>query len=286
MMKNFLPKILITGANGQLGTMLIHRAPHDEFNLLPCGRAELDITNQQNVMDYFAKHQPAIVINTAAYTAVDKAEDEIDQAMQINAHGAEKVAKACAAMNIKLIHISTDYVFAGTSHKAMHEDDKPHPLNVYGQSKLLGEQAVMAYAQQHIILRICAVYSEFGNNFYKTIRRLAKERKELRIVSDQIACPTYAGDIADAIYQMARQLTHFGIYHFCSNHETSWHHFASAIVNHAAKNEKLLVEQMTAISTAEFGARAARPYFSILDCSKIARDYGISQPDWNNHLCL
>lgn len=286
MTKNFLPNILVTGANGQLGSMLKQRAPSHENSMIYCDRAELDITDRKTVMAIFAKYRPELVINTAAYTAVDKAEDDINQAILINAKGAENIAYACKALEIPLIHISTDYVFSGKQNRAMREDDQTHPVNAYGHSKLLGEQAVQSYCDKHIILRISGVYSEFGTNFYKTMHRLARDRKELRIVNDQITCPTYAGDIADAIYTIARKPFHYGIYHFCSQPEVSWHSFATKIIEEAKRHNALAVESIIPITTAEFAARATRPAFSVLDCSKIFNDYGISQPDWKSKLCL
>jgi len=285
MMKNCLPKILLTGANGQLGQMMKARAPKD-FELIAYNRQEFNVTNFASVVMILNQLHPDVVVNAAAYTAVDKAEDEPELAREVNFFGAENLAKACEQLAIPLIHISTDYVFPGQQLLPQYEEDPVAPVNQYGVTKSLGEQAIQKHCSRHIILRVCAIFSEFGINFYKTILRLAQERRELRIVADQITCPTYAGDIAEAIYSVCRQLTHFGIYHFCSSEQVSWYDFANAIIEAKKEKQPLLLETITAITAQEFAAKAPRPQYSKLNCDKIARDYGIAQPNWKNHLCL
>lgn len=285
-MINSLPKLLITGANGQLGSMLRHHANKHPFHIIFCGRNDLDITDYDQTMAIIHKHKPDAVINAAAYTQVDKAEEDFQSALAVNHFGTANIARTCAALDIPLLHISTDYVFSGDQEVAYRESDTPNPINAYGRSKLLGEESVVQYCHKYIILRISGVYSEFNVNFYKTILRLAKERKELRIVNDQVVCPTYAGDIAETLFSIAKRLNAWGIYHYCSTPPITWHGFATLIIENNRHLESMMVEKIIPITSSEFGAKAKRPPFSNFDCAKINNDYGIIQPLWSKHLCL
>src|SRR3569623_970188 len=234
-MSDSAPRILVTGANGQVGWELMRRA--DKFGVTAVGteRAELDITDAQAVDAVIRPDAFDVVVNAAAYTAVDKAELEPDKAYAVNRDGAAHLASACARANTPLIHISTDYVFNGTKQGAYVEDDPVNPINVYGASKADGEQAVRGRLDRHIILRTSWVYGVYGNNFVKTILRLAKERDELRVVAEQWGCPTAAGDIAEVILKLVLRISAqrniaWDTYHYCGAEKTTWHEFAEAII--------------------------------------------------------
>lgn len=280
-MSNYLRKILITGGNGQLAHAIRNAASAKDYQLAFCSHTEMDIADAAACRKMIDAFTPDIIVNTAAYTAVDKAEQEIDLALRANHIGAQNLAVICRKSQIPFIHISTDYVFDGTSGKPYHELDAANPVNMYGKSKWLGEEAVREQCEQAIILRVSGVFSEYGNNFLRTMLRLAQEKKELRIVADQITCPTYAGDIAQAIFSLAKSLSHWGTYHFCNSNPVSWHQFALAIINEARQHKNLSVEEVKAITTAEYPTAAKRPAYSVLDCSKISRDYGIVPPIWD-----
>lgn len=283
-MKNYLPKVLITGCDGQLGQAL--RAHHSacEFNIIACNRHDMDITEVTSISNAIVRHSPDFIVNTAAYTAVDQAEKEHEQALLINHLAAKYLAIACHQHQIPLIHLSTDYIFDGTKTFAYKEDDLANPINFYGKSKWLGEQAVREHLAQHIILRVSAVFSEYGNNFLKTILRLAHERETLNIVADQITCPTYAGNIAKVIYSLIKQTPTFGTYHYCDAPPVSWYEFADAIIEQAKLKQTLFLKKINAITTAEYSTLAKRPAYSVLDCSKIKRVCGIEQAEWSERL--
>jgi dTDP-4-dehydrorhamnose reductase len=226
------------------------------------------------------------VINAAAYTAVDKAEQEADQAILVNHLGAQNLAIACKKNQVPLIHLSTDYIFDGAHTCPYQEDDKENPTNVYGHSKWLGEQAVREQCEQHIILRVSGIFSQYGHNFLKTMLRLAQEKKELRVVADQITCPTYAGDIASVLFSIMQQSLHWGTYHYCNAGPVSWHQFATTIIQTAKQYQHLLVEEIKAISTSHYPTLAKRPAYSVLDCSKIENEMGIKQSMWRDALSV
>jgi dTDP-4-dehydrorhamnose reductase len=260
LMKNYFSKILIAGSDGQIGNALRAHAAGNEFKLIACGRQEMNITDINNIRDALKKFSPDIVINAAAYTAVDKAEKdgEREQALLVNHLGTRNLAIACREHSLPLIHLSTDYIFDGRKKSPYQENDLAQAINYYGESKWLGEEALRQEWEEHIILRISAVFSEYGNNFLKTILRLASERKELNVVADQITCPSYAGNIAGVIFAVVKQVlgsqaqashpdfrgndkivaygnnksphTKWGTYHYCDKHPVSWHGFAEAIV--------------------------------------------------------
>lgn len=269
-MTTSLAKIIITGGNGQIAHSIARHPLKNSFQLIGCSRQDLDITHLSSIEQAIEKYQPHIIINTAAYTAVDKAETEREQAKSANVDGAENLAKMAAKHNIILLQLSSDYVFDGSKNAPYKEDDVTNPINYYGLTKLLGEEAIRKYCEKHIILRVSGVFSAYGTNFYNTIQKLAASKKPLRVVADQITCPTYADDIAGALLTMAKKPEAFGTYHFCSTPPVSWHHFA----------EVILQEPVTAITTAEYPTAAKRPSYSALDCEKIEKTFGIKQPSW------
>lgn len=279
-MNNYLPKLLITGGNGQLACALRNHPLAHAMHISTCLHSEMDITDSSSVTRAIANYHPDIIINTAAYTAVDKAEQEKDQALRVNYLGVKQLAIACHEKHIVLIHLSTDYVFDGTSITPYRENDTTNPINFYGKSKCLGEEAIREHCEQHIILRVSAVFSEYGTNFLKTILRIGQERNELRIVADQITCPTYAGDIAGILFTLAKKQPQWGTYHYCSNEPVSWHAFAVAIIEEAKKHKALPVENIIAITTAGYPTLAKRPAYSVLNCSKIEKEAGITSSSW------
>ena len=229
------------------------------------------------------------MINAAAYTAVDQAESEQELAFSVNCKGPAYLAKACSKFRIPLIHVSTDYVFDGSKRTPYLETDPVSPVCVYGESKAAGEKAVRDALEAHIILRTSWLYSTHGNNFVKTILRLANEREELRVVADQYGCPTYAWDLAAAILHIADQMgrrgkTQWGTYHYCGQGIITWHDFAVKICGLAKRYVPVRVKEIEAISTAEYYTPAKRPAYSVLDCSKIARCFGISIRPWQDSL--
>ncbi len=272
-------KVLLTGANGQLGRCFQDRIPAG-WQVMATDADTLDITDANQVDQAVANCRPELIINAAAYTAVDKAESDAARAALINAQGPENLAYAASRAHASFIHVSTDYVFDGTSPIPYVETDAPHPLGVYGSSKLDGELAVMRAYPKSIIIRTAWVFSEYGNNFVKTMLRLAKERDTLNIVEDQRGCPTYAGDLAQAIITIAAVEDARGIYHFCGNREVSWKEFTEEIISTAARLDLLdSLPVVKGISTDQYPTAAQRPKYSTLSCAKIAQ-YGISPSDW------
>lgn len=283
-------RLAIIGAKGQVGWELQRRALALGHEMLAWDVAELDITQPAAVDQALAASGVQAVINAAAYTAVDRAEQEPEQAFVVNRDGPAHLAFTCAQMNIPLLHISTDYVFDGSKSGPYAEDDPAAPLGVYGQSKWAGDQAVQRLLPQHLILRVSWVFGIEGQNFVKTILRLARERAELRVVADQHGCPTYAGAIADALLNLVGRLREietgnlWGTYHYCGAPATTWHGFASAIVEQARRYEPLKADKVTAITTAEYPTPAARPVNSVLDGSRLADRFGIHPSAWQTDL--
>jgi dTDP-4-dehydrorhamnose reductase len=275
--------ILVFGADGQLGHELSARAARAGTSLFGVRRAEADITNAEAVASVIARKSPSIVVNAAAYTKVDRAETEVDEAYRANATGPAVLAAACAAARLPLLHISTDYVFDGTKPTAYVEDDPIAPLGVYGQSKAAGETSVRDALERHVILRTAWVYGVYGANFLKTMVRLAAERDELRVVADQRGCPTGTADIADAILSIAPRLARhdrlWGTYHFVGHGATTWYGFANEIVDAQAKftNRR---PRVVPITTAEFPTPAKRPANSELDTSRFIATFGFEAADW------
>ncbi len=283
-------RLAIIGAKGQVGWELSRRAPMFGHEVLAWDVAELDITDAAAVDRALTTSGANAVINAAAYTAVDRAEQEPESAFAVNRDGPAHLAAACARLGIPLLHISTDYVFDGTKTGPYTEDDPAAPLGVYGQSKWEGDEAVRRLLPRHLILRVSWVFGVEGHNFVKTILRLAREREELRVVADQRGCPTYAGDIADVLLELAGRIGQidadnaWGVYHYCGEPPTTWHGFASAIVERARLDEKLKVRTVTPITTADYPTPAARPANSVLDCARLTARFGIHPASWREGL--
>ena len=278
-------KLLVTGANGQLGRCLQDRLEGRNIHYTAYGSADLDIADATAVERVLRRDAPDAVINAAAYTAVDKAESEPERAHRVNSQGAENLAKACSAIGAVLLHVSTDYVFDGLSKTPYCEADPVGPLGVYGASKLHGEQRVAEVLERHLIVRTAWVFSEYGSNFFKTMLRLADQRQSLKVVSDQVGCPTYAGDLASALITMAehaiqREFSGWGIYHYGGDSPVSWCDFARFIVAQGTGLGVLKnAVNVAAIPSCEYPTPAPRPSYSVLDCRKIAR-FGVAASDW------
>lgn len=277
--------ILITGANGQLGNEFREiKKSFPQYHFVFAGRDELDITKADSVNNFFHSSAPFYCINCAAYTAVDKAETETELAYNVNSKATENLAKACKKYNTRFIHVSTDYVFDGTASSPYTEDSKTNPVNVYGKSKLEGEQKAMKANPDTIIIRTAWVYSQFGKNFVKTMLRLMNDKPEIGVVNDQVGSPTYAADIASVIMKMISSGNWFpGIYHFSNQGIISWFDFATAIkeINGSSCTIK-------PITTSQYPTPAKRPSYSVLDNHKISTTYNISPLDWKHSLqtCL
>ncbi|MBV7405699.1 dTDP-4-dehydrorhamnose reductase [Enterobacter sp. ENT03] len=282
-------RVLVTGCKGQVGQALVKRLNHCT-ELLALDRATLDITNKKNVQIVVSDFQPDFIINAAAYTAVDKAEVEVEHAYAINRDGTRNLAEAANEIEATFIHISTDYVFSGLADEPYLESDPTDPLSVYGISKLAGEEAIRIVNPHHIILRTSWVFSEDGNNFVKTMLRLAKNKSQLSIVHDQRGGPTYAGDIADTLVRMTETLfkekdsTLFGTYHYSGMPTVSWYEFAQAIFVEAQKHGVEHIPELRAITSVEYPTPAARPKNSALNTDKIYNKFGISPSNWMSSL--
>ncbi len=284
-------RLLITGALGQTGTELVRRGREAGYEIAAFAREDLDISDGGAVARAIADTAPAAVINAAAYTAVDRAESEPEAAWAVNSLAPGFIARACHEAGIPMLHISTDYVFDGMGSMPYLEDAPISPQGVYGSTKAAGEEAVRRATPHHIILRTSWVFSAHGHNFVKTMLRLAGERDELNVVDDQRGCPTGAGDIADALLTIAGlalktpgdQAFPWGTYHFSNRGETSWCGFARAIVEGSATRGGRKVE-VRGIATADYPTPARRPAYSVLDCGKIQRTFGIIPRAWEDAL--
>lgn len=270
-------RVLLTGAYGQLGRCLLDRVPA-EWILLACGSAELDITDRPAVERVVKKFRPDVIINAAAYTAVDKAETDRIRAMKVNAIGPENLAIAAHQQGARLIHLSTDYVFDGSKKTPYIESDLPCPINFYGLSKWEGEKRVFSVLPDAVVIRTSWVFSEYGANFVKTMLRLAETRSEISVVNDQFGCPTYAGDLAQAIITLASRAEAAGVYHYCGDVAVSWCEFAQAIF--VAAQRDVLVK---GIGSAQYPMAAARPANSVLNTARIAA-LGVEASDWQNRV--
>jgi len=279
-------RLLITGAHGQLGRELSRQG--DGHELMAVSHDQLDITNQDDVLQCYASFQPDAVINAAAFTAVDKAESDVDSAFAVNRDGPANLARACRQSAIPLIHISTDYVFDGSKQGAYIEDDSVNPLGVYGLSKLAGEEAVQENCSKYIILRTSWVFSAHGNNFVKTMLRLGVERDTLGVVGDQFGCPTSANELARAIYAVLEagwSEGSQGIYHLCQPEPTTWYDFAKAIFAEAeGQGIDLKVSNVNAIATSDYPTPAKRPGNSVMDCNKFEQTFGFTIRPWRDSL--
>lgn len=290
--------VLVTGANGQLGQAIQSIAgKYPEIDFVFCSSSELDITNLDNCQAIFEEFQPSICVNSAAYTAVDKAESEPEKAFDINANGAENLAITCKKHNTILIHISTDFVFSGENRVTSSGDempyletDTPNPQGIYGQTKLDGELAIQKNWEKHFIIRTSWVYSQFGSNFMKTMLRLATERDTLSVVNDQIGTPTNAVDLAEVLVTIIQSpITHypspitFGVYNFSNEGQCSWYEFAKEIFSQNA-----ITIALKPIPTSAYPTPAKRPKYSVLDKSKIKTTFSLDISDWKTSLkkCL
>lgn len=283
--KNNNPKILITGANGQLGRCLQDVAEHyPDYDFHFKSSQDLDITKNEQVNNLFAREKFDYCINCAAYTAVDKAESDKENAYLVNAEAVKYLTEACKANNAILIHISTDFVFDGTKGMPYIENDLPNPLNVYGASKLKGEQYVQQTLKKYFIIRTSWVYSEYGHNFVKTMLRLGAERDEISVVNDQMGSPTYAGDLAEAILKIIDQkASDYGIYHYSNEGEISWYDFSKAIFEINGMNVTI-----KPVPSESYPTPAIRPSFSVMHKTKIKGAFKLSIGYWKNSLqtCL
>jgi len=280
-------RLLITGWQGQLARSLVEAgAARPEITALSLGRPALDLCARPSILRSLSDHRPDVIINTAAYTAVDKAETDRDAAFALNRDGTGMLAEAAAAQGIPIIHVSTDYVFDGTKPAPYVETDPTGPGNVYGASKLAGEQAVAAENPRHVILRTAWVHSPFGQNFVKTMLRLAASKPRLGVVADQHGNPTYAPHLATAILDLAAAIDRsqpdgvpWGIYHAAGSGETTWHGLANAVFAHSKSLGGPGAEADPIPATA-YPTPAARPANSRLDCGKLAKAFGIRLPPW------
>ena len=278
-------RVIVIGANGQLGWELCRKGKEQGFDILAFDLPEIDIADASSVEKVISQVTCSLVINSAAYTAVDQAEKEPERAYAINQDGPAHLASYCAKARIPLIHISTDYVFDGNKKGPYLETDAVFPLGVYGKSKVSGEIKVRKCLQEHIILRTAWLYGTRGQNFVKTMLRLGTEREELRVVADQYGCPTYAADLAEAIMTIVNHLRErhriaWGTYHYCGRGKTSWHGFAEEIFHLARSHCFLRVKRVVPITTEEYPTLARRPNNSVLDCSLITRIFGIKPKPW------
>ena len=283
-------RILVTGSKGQLGRELQHQGRTFGFDIIGIDIEELDITNIEAVETYFEKIEVSAVINTAAYTAVDQAESELELTFAVNKDGAANLAILCNHHSIPLIHVSTDFVFDGSKKGAYMETDPVSPIGVYACSKAQGEKEVIKQATKYIIIRTAWLYGVHGNNFVNTMLRLGREKSELKVVNDQTGCPTYAQDLAAGILGICRQLivreaaAPWGVYHYCGKGHTTWYGFAKKVFALAWTYEEMAVKSVWPISTREYPTPAVRPGNSVLDCRKIERVFGLERKPWEESL--
>jgi len=274
-------KTLVLGASGQLGQCLKKVATQKNIN-----RLYFPDENAANILDkdllkmLFEEQKPEFVINCAAYTAVDKAEDDVDLCRKINKDGALNIAKLCKVYNATLIHVSTDFVFEGNGHELLREEDEAKPVNVYGLTKLEGEQDVIRTLSKYFILRTSWLYSEYGNNFVKGMLMLSAERDELSIIADQVGTPTYAIDLAETIFHIIESgKTDYGVYHYSNEGVSSWYDFAVGVFDISKTQVKV-----NPIPTSQYRTRSVRPKFSVMDKTKIKSTFGIEIPYWRDSL--
>lgn len=273
--------VLVTGGNGQLASCIKNAVEAlDGYNFSYVDIDDLDITDKGAVDEYFENNGPKWCINCAAYTAVDKAESDQERAEKVNVDGAKYLAQASKKQNAKFIQISTDFVFDGAKNSMYSETDETNPISVYGSTKLGGEHTSIAEIEEHFIIRTSWLYSEYGNNFLKTMLRLGAERDELNVVCDQIGTPTYAGDLAELIVKLINDDSQaYGLYHYSNEGVASWYDFAKAIMDESETTCKVLP-----IRTEAYPTPAKRPAFSVMDKSKIKTEFEIEIPYWTDSL--
>ena len=277
-------KILVLGSKGQLGRCLNDRLIDTEHEVIFTSREQINITNFEQTKNQILKNSPDLIINATAYTAVDKAEEDQKTANLINHLAVKNIADICSQQGCWLIHVSTDYVFDGNAKIPYKESDETNPQGVYGETKLKGELAIQFSGCKHIIIRTAWVFSEYGNNFLKTMLRIGAERDELSVVGDQVGCPTYAQDIAKSIIAIFPHIylekDIQGIYHFCGDKPCSWNDFAQVIFSEAKCFGNRIPNSVKSINTVDYPTPAVRPAYSVLNCSKINSYFGINDSDW------
>ncbi len=282
-------KILITGSQGQLGRELFQAGQTGGCNLLVPSHQQMDITDINAVKNFIGLHQPSLVINAAAYTQVDQAEIESSLAFAVNKTGCRNLAQICAKNEIPLFQVSTDYVFNGQKNTPYRESDLISPIGVYGRSKAAGETEIRSNLKEHIILRTSWLYGVHGQNFVKTILKLAGTKENIRVVSDQYGSPTDAGDLAKAIFAIVdkwrqQSAVAWGTYHYCGQGIVSWHEFAETIIELARRLGEVKTNRVEPITTADYPTKARRPAFSALDCNLIKKNFGIHPKPWRESL--
>jgi dTDP-4-dehydrorhamnose reductase len=282
-------KLLLTGSKGQLGQEVQKAGINAGLEIVSMDLPEIDITDYEKLDRIFSELKPSIVINGAAYTAVDLAETQKNICYAANVDGPANLTRLCGKNNVRLIHISTDYVFDGNGNIPYRENDPVSPVNVYGHSKAEGEKAVLKGPGEHIIIRTSWLYGRFGNNFVKTMLHLGAEKKSIRVVNDQYGCPTCAYDLAEVIIVIAQRLledkpTNSGIYHYCGNGITTWYEFAMAIFQIAGELGLSNVPLVIPIATSQFPTAAKRPLYTALDCSAIKKSFGVKLKPWKQSL--
>jgi dTDP-4-dehydrorhamnose reductase len=276
-------KLLLLGSEGQLGSCLSEQFHNSDFEVVYSSRDTIDISDFELTKKKITEASPNVLINATAYTEVDKAEEDKQRADLINHLAVANIANICCEIDCWFFHISTDYVFDGTSTRPYREDDKTNPQGVYGHTKLKGELAVQSSGCKHIIVRTAWIFSEYGKNFFKTMLRLGAEKRQLKVVRDQIGCPTYAQDIARAIICIITHLdekTHSGTYNFCGDECCSWYEFSKEIFHQAREANFNVPDTVSSISTLEYPTPAKRPAYSVLDTNKIHDHFGINPSDW------
>lgn len=276
-----MKRVLVTGGNGQLARCINDVANSlTEYEFIFASSSDLDITNRAQINTFFDQNTFSYCINCAAYTAVDKAEEDSEVAFKVNADGALNLAKACQESGTTLIHISTDFVFDGEKSCSYEESDPTNPINIYGASKLKGEQLIQENLSQYFIIRTSWMYSEYGSNFLKTMLRLGKEKAALNVVSDQIGSPTYAKDLAKVILKIIEvDSKNYGVYHYANGGKTSWYGFAKAIFE-----ESSIYIKLNEIKSEEYLTPAKRPYYSVLSKKKIIDKLDLDIPYWKDSL--
>ncbi len=282
-------RILLTGAKGQLGWEILKQAPDNTCDVIGIDIAEADLTDPDQVERVIDANRPDLLINAAAYTQVDAAETDVQAAFAVNRDAAAHMAAACDAARIPMVHVSTDFVFDGKKTEPYEETDTIAPISVYGQSKAAGEEAVRQALDRHLIIRTAWLYGVHGHNFVKSMLRLGRDNRELRAVSDQIGCPTFAADIAAALLTICRRIQSqsqipWGTYHLCGRGAVSWHGFAQGILAIAHRFDMIDAVKVIPISTAEYPTAAPRPAFSVMSCQKIHTCFGINSPPWQESL--
>ena len=282
-------KILITGGQGQLGRELFQEGRKWDYDVLAPSHHRMDITDIDAVNNFIDLHQPACVINAAAYTQVDQAEIEATLAFAVNKTGCTNLAQICAKYEIPLFQVSTDYVFNGQQNTPYHESDPISPIGIYGHSKAAGETEIRSNLKEHIILRTSWLYGVHGQNFVKTILKLAGTKENIRVVSDQYGSPTNAADLAEAILAIVdkwrqQSAVAWGTYHYCGQGVISWHGFAEKIIELARQFVEVKTNRVVPIATADYPTKARRPAFSALDCHLIKNNFGIHPKPWRESL--